>query len=283
MDNPSRPMNRIFAVGDLQGERRSFEQLLSRLAFNPAIDRLILLGDLVNRGHDSLGTLRAVRALGDTATVLLGNHDLHLLAAARSGRINRKDTLREILEAPDCDELLQWLRQQRLAYLEPTTGTLCVHAGVAAAWSADDALRHAAEVEAVLRGPQSGTLLDALYGNEPDQWSDELQGVNRWRFIVNAFTRQRMVHADGRLEFRHKLAPDAAPELTAWFAYPGRRSRDTPIVFGHWSTLGQIDWPEANVRGLDTGCVWGGPLTALELISGTILQQPGRADRSIGD
>lgn len=267
-------MNRIFAVGDLQGERRPFKRLLTQLAFNPATDHLILLGDLVNRGHDSLGTLRAVRALDDAVTVLLGNHDLHLLAAAHSGSLNRKDPLHEILDAPDCEDLLQWLSHQRLAYREPITGTLCVHAGVTAAWSADDTLRHAAEVEAVLRGPQAGALLDALYGNQPDQWSDQLQGLDRWRYIINALTRQRMVHADGRLEFRHKLAPDAAPNLTAWFALPGRRSRDTPIVFGHWSTLGKIHWPEANVRGLDTGCVWGGPLTAIELISGEVFQQP---------
>lgn len=271
-------MTRIFAVGDLQGERRAFAALLDQLDFDPGADRLILLGDLVNRGHDSLGTLRAVRALGAAATVLLGNHDLHLLAAARSGRLNRKDSLHDILDAHDREDLLCWLRHQRLAYREPITGTLCVHAGVAVDWTVDDALRHAAEVEAALRGDDPGTLLDALYGNEPDVWSDQLVGVARWRYIVNAFTRQRMVYADGRLEFRHKLAPYPAPDgLLPWFAHPARASRDTPIVFGHWSTLGKIDWPEASVRGLDTGCVWGGPLTAIELISGEVVQTPCRA------
>jgi len=266
-------MSRVFAVGDLQGERRALAALMDRLDFDPGADRLILLGDLVNRGHDSLGTLRAVRALGSAATVLLGNHDLHLLAAARSGRLNRKDTLQDILDAPDRDELLHWLGQQRLAYREPVTGTLCVHAGVAVDWRVDEVLRHAAEVEAVLRSDAPGALLAALYGNQPDRWSDQLVGVDRLRYIVNALTRQRMVYADGRLEFRHKLGPDAAPAgLLPWFAHPGRASRDTPIVFGHWSTLGKIDWPEHRVRGLDTGCVWGGPLTAIELISGEVFQ-----------
>lgn len=270
-------MKRIFAVGDLQGERRPFEQLLEHLQFDAANDHLILLGDLVNRGHDSLGTLRAVRGLGSAATVLLGNHDLHLLAAARSGRLNRKDTLHEILSAPDCDTLLYWLRQQRLAYREPVTGTLCVHAGVAAAWNVDDALRHAAEVESVLRSDDAATLLDALYGNQPDQWSDDLTGLDRWRYIINAFTRQRMVDGDGRLCFDHKGAPNEAPAgQLPWFAAPGRRSAGQPIVFGHWSLLRQVHWPAHQVWGLDTGCVWGGALTAMELISGALIQQPCR-------
>lgn len=268
-------MTRIFAIGDLQGERKPFEQLLEHLQFDAAHDRLIVLGDLVNRGHDSLGTLRRVRALGDAATVLLGNHDLHLLAAARSGKLNRKDTLHDILDAPDRDELLQWLQQQRLAYLEPLTNTLCVHAGVAAAWNLELALRCAAEVEAALRGDNAGTLLDGLYGNHPDQWGEDLVGLDRWRFIINAFTRQRMVDADGRLCFDHKGAPEAAPNgQQPWFTLPNRRTRGLRIVFGHWSLLSRVDWLEHQVWGLDTGCVWGGALTALELISGEIIQQP---------
>jgi bis(5'-nucleosyl)-tetraphosphatase (symmetrical) len=266
-------MNRCFAVGDLQGERIALEQLLDQVRFDPTSDRLILLGDLVNRGHDSLGTLRLVHALGASVTVLLGNHDLHLLAAAQTGRLNRKDTLGDILDAPDREPLLTWLAQQRLAYLEPDTHTLCVHAGIAPGWSLTDTLSCAAEVEAVLQGPQAGALLDALYGNEPDLWDPALQGIARWRFIVNVFTRLRMVHEDGRMDFTHKTAPDQAPSgLVPWFAFPNRASLSTPILFGHWSTLGKIHWPEANVRCIDTGCVWGGALTALELLGGDLIQ-----------
>lgn len=266
-------MERCFAVGDLQGERAMLERLLDQVRFDPTADRLILLGDLINRGHDSLGTLRLVRSLGAAVTVLLGNHDLHLLAAARSGTINRKDTLSEILEAPDREALLAWLARQRLAYLEPDTDTLCVHAGLAPAWSLTDTLAYAAEVEAVLQGPQSGALLDALYGNQPDRWDPALQGVPRWRCIINTLTRLRMLDADGRLHFQHKADPASAPEgQMPWFAHPQRLSRRQRVVFGHWSMLGRVHWPEHRVWGLDTGCVWGGPLSALELHEERLIQ-----------
>ena len=268
-------MNHCYAVGDLQGERHTLERLLEEVRFNPTSDRLILLGDLVNRGHDSLGTLRLVRSLGTSVTVLLGNHDLHLLAAAQTGRLNHKDTLGDILDAPDREPLLTWLAQQRLAYLEPETHTLCVHAGLAIGWTLTDTMACAAEVEAVLQGPQAAALLDALYGNEPDLWDPALQGIARWRFIINTLTRQRMIEADGRMRFGHKGAPVKAPAgEIPWFSHPERATRDQRVVFGHWSMLGQVHWPEHGVWGLDTGCVWGGPLSALELHTDELIQIP---------
>ncbi|MFT7722060.1 MAG: symmetrical bis(5'-nucleosyl)-tetraphosphatase [Roseateles sp.] len=249
-----------YLIGDLQGCCDAFERLLARLHFSPSRDRLWLLGDLVNRGPKSLATLRRLQALGDAATCLLGNHDLHLLAVAHGVRpAHRHDTLAPLLEAPDRAALLDWLRRQRLAV--SGAGWLMVHAGVPPSWSRDDTLAHAAEVEAVLRGPDLPGFLHEMYGNEPARWDAALSGTARLRFTVNALTRMRFCAADGTMDFKAKDGAAAAPPgFQPWFDVPGRRTAGVPIAFGHWSTLGLLDRPD--LLGLDTGCVWGGRLTA---------------------
>lgn len=252
-----------YLIGDVQGCCDALERLLQRLDFSPSRDRLWLLGDLVNRGPASLATLRRLVRLGDTATCLLGNHDLHLLAMAHGvRRPHRGDTLDDILAAPDRAALMDWLRQQRMAVFE--AGWLMVHAGVVPQWSRDDTLALAAEVEAVLRGPDLPDFLHAMYGNEPACWTPGLSGTARLRFTVNALTRLRFCTADGEMDFKTKDGADAAPEgFMPWFDAPGRRTLGTPIAFGHWSTLGLLDRP--NLLGLDTGCIWGGQLTAARI------------------
>jgi bis(5'-nucleosyl)-tetraphosphatase (symmetrical) len=249
-----------YLIGDLQGCCDALERLLQRLDFSPSRDRLWLLGDLVNRGPASLATLRRLQGLGSAATCLLGNHDLHLLAVAHGVRpAHRSDTLQPLLQAPDRDTLLDWLRQQRLAVFE--AGWLMVHAGVVPQWSRDDTLAAAAEVEAVLRGPALPDFLRAMYGNEPARWSADLAGHDRLRLTVNVLTRLRFCAADGTMDFKTKDGAAAAPAgFLPWFDVPGRRTADTPIAFGHWSTLGLLNQPM--LLGLDTGCIWGGQLTA---------------------
>lgn len=249
-----------YLIGDLQGCCDAFERLLAHIDFSPSRDRLWLLGDLVNRGPASLATLRRLQALGDAATCLLGNHDLHLLAVAHGVRpAHRQDTLAPILDATDREQLLDWLRRQRLAVFE--TGWLMVHAGVVPQWSRDDTLTLAAEVETVLRGPDLASFLHEMYGNEPARWDPALTGSDRLRFTVNALTRLRFCTADGQMDFKTKDGAGAAPAgFMPWFDVPGRRTADVPIAFGHWSTLGLLDRPA--LLGLDTGCIWGGRLTA---------------------
>ncbi|MDR7268662.1 bis(5'-nucleosyl)-tetraphosphatase (symmetrical) [Pelomonas saccharophila] len=249
-----------YLIGDLQGCCDALERLLQRLDFSPSRDRLWLLGDLVNRGPSSLTTLRRLSSLGEAATCLLGNHDLHLLAAHHGvRRPHRGDTLDDILGAPDRAALMDWLRRQRMAVFE--AGWLMVHAGVVPQWSRDDTLALAGEVEAVLRSPALPDFLQAMYGNEPARWDPMLTGTARLRFTVNALTRLRFCSADGEMDFKTKDSAGAAPEgFIPWFDVPGRQTADTPIAFGHWSTLGLLDRP--TLLGLDTGCVWGGQLTA---------------------
>jgi len=256
-----------YLIGDLQGCCDAFERLLAEIAFSPSRDTLTVLGDLVNRGPQSLGVLRRVRGLGAAAEALLGNHDLHLLAVAHGVRpAHRNDTLGEILAAPDREAWLEWLRARPLALQRH--GWLCVHAGVAPAWSAQETLTLAGEVEQMLRGPALADFLPRLYGNEPARWSETLQGADRWRHVINVLTRIRFVHAaDGTLDFKAKDGADAAPPgFVPWFAAPGRASTGTPIAFGHWSTLGLID--RADLLSIDTGCVWGGALTAVRVDGG---------------
>jgi bis(5'-nucleosyl)-tetraphosphatase (symmetrical) len=254
----------VYAVGDLQGCYDELRRLLERLNFDPARDRLWLTGDLVNRGPASLAVLRFVRGLGDAATVVLGNHDLHLLAVARTPkRLKRSDTLTEVLEAPDRDELLAWLAALPLAHFDPGLGTAMVHAGLAPEWDIPTTLALAREVGAALAGePES--FFGSMYGDEPDHWSDALHGADRLRFAVNCLTRLRVVTPDGRLVLAHKGTLAKAPDgSVAWFRAPGRRSLGTRIVFGHWSALGYYDGD--GVLGLDTGCAWGAELTAVRL------------------
>ena len=255
-----------YLVGDVQGCCDALERLLAEIGFSPSRDRLVLLGDLVNRGPASLPTLKRLRNLGDAATCLLGNHDLHLLAVAHGVRKPRKDdTLDDVLASKKRDEWIDWLRHRRMAY--NLHGWLLVHAGVAPQWDAVQTLALAAEVEAQLRGPNLQALLQQMYGNEPDRWNDALQGAERWRMIINTLTRIRFCDAEGRLELKAKEGADAAPEgFQPWFDVAGRRTRGTPMAFGHWSTLGRIDRPD--LLALDTGCVWGGQLSAVRIDGG---------------
>ena len=258
-----------YAVGDLQGCLDSFERLAASL---PQADRYIFVGDLVNRGSQSLATLRRVKALADAgrAVALLGNHDLHLLAVAAGIRPEHaNDTLRDILEAPDRAELLDWLRARPLAHREP--GFLFVHAGVLPEWDADKALALSAEVQRRLAAGDHAAFLREMYGNEPARWSDALQGHDRLRCVVNALTRVRMLEPDGAMHLKHKGSSAQAPaRLVPWFDHPQRRTRGTPIIFGHWSTEGLV--MRDDTIGLDTGCVWGGQLTALRLDDRALFQ-----------
>ena len=253
----------IYLVGDLQGCCDPLERLLQTLDFSPSRDHLYLLGDLVNRGPDSLGVLRRLRALEGSVTCLLGNHDLHLLAVAHGVRKpHRSDTLDAILQAPDREDWLTWLRQQRLAV--HAHGWLMVHAGVLPQWDAAQTVALAGEVESMLRSPSLGEFLTQMYGNEPARWDEGLTGVARWRCVVNSLTRLRFCSADGTMEFATKEGVGGAPDgFMPWFEVPGRRTAGTPVAFGHWSTLGLIN--RDDLLSLDTGCIWGGQLTAVRV------------------
>lgn len=266
-----------WAVGDVQGCLLELDTLLETISFQPDRDHLYLLGDIVNRGPDSLGTLRRVRALGPAATVVLGNHDLHLLAAAAGGRRGRRDTLDAVLAAPDCKDLLDWLASCPLAVHLANPDTVLVHAGLAPQWAADTALALAAEASAVIRGPAGRDFLAAMYGDDPGTWDASLAGHDRTRFVVNALTRLRYCDHPGALRLDAKASPGDHPDgLLPWFQHPQRASQGTRIVFGHWSTLGQVAWPGDKAYCLDTGCVWGGTLTAMNLDSGRTVQVPSR-------
>ncbi|MBL6749198.1 MAG: symmetrical bis(5'-nucleosyl)-tetraphosphatase [Nevskia sp.] len=267
-----------FIVGDVQACLDPLRRLLDQVGFDPAGDRLWLVGDLVNRGPHSLQTLRFVRGLGSSAATVLGNHDLHLLAVAHGRRKGRLDTLDELLAAPDRDELLDWLRRQPLLHEAPSGAVAMIHAGLPPQWDLATARRCAEEVQAVLRGDGWTELLAQMYGDEPDTWDEGLAGMPRLRFIINCFTRLRFCTAGGRIELHSKGAPGSQPAgLLPWFAVPGRRSAQTTLLFGHWSTLGQVHWPEYRVYGLDTGAVWGARLTALRLEDGTLSSVPSPA------
>ena len=251
--------------------------LLEKIEFDPARDRLWLVGDLVNRGPDSLAVLRFVRSLGAVATVVLGNHDLYLLMVAAGFRKRGKDdTLEKVLRAPDRDELLDWLACRKLFHVEGSHAM--VHAGLPPCWSVSLAAQLAAEVEGTLRGPQRNAFLSRLQGNEPHLWQDDLAGQARLRFIVNAMTRMRFCTPEGRLDFAHKGEVSSAPEgLIPWFQVPARLATSHTIVCGHWSALGFRR--EAGLLALDTGCLWGGELTAVRLEDGAVTQVEGMRRR----
>lgn len=261
----------MYLIGDVQGCDAPLQRLLDTLDFSPSRDTLYVLGDLVNRGPASEAVLRRLMGYGDAARCLLGNHDLHLLAVAYGVRkAHRKDTLNGILQAPDREALLDWLRQQRLAMLEELgeQKLLMVHAGVLPQWSARMTVALAAEVEAMLRSPDAVDFFHTMYGNAPSTWSDDLVGNDRIRVIVNALTRLRFCTVDGTMEFETKDSADAAPPgYMPWFEVPGRRTAKHTVAFGHWSTLGWLDRPD--VLALDSGCVWGGCLSALRVAPGT--------------
>jgi bis(5'-nucleosyl)-tetraphosphatase (symmetrical) len=251
-----------YAIGDVQGCHEELRALLALLKFSPDRDRLWFVGDLVNRGPRSLETLRLVRALGDNAVVVLGNHDLHLLAVVHGSHRKRKaDTLDAVLAAPDRDALLEWLLTRPLAHSE--AGDLMVHAGVVPQWTVALTLELAREVETALRRDPR-RLFEHMYGNEPDRWSPQLAGVERLRFAINVLTRLRVCTADGRVDLAVKGEPPPPPSpLRPWFTFETRASRAARIIFGHWSALGLV--LQSGVVGLDSGCVWGGALTALDL------------------
>jgi bis(5'-nucleosyl)-tetraphosphatase (symmetrical) len=256
-----------YAIGDIQGCFKSLECLLARLSFNPLHDELWFAGDLVNRGPDSLKCLRFIKSLGAAARIVLGNHDLHLLAIHASEKSpKRKDTLVQLLEAPDCDELRLGLRQQPLMIWDAESDFVMVHAGVPAMWTIPEAFKLSQEVSEILKSEKSVAFFDVMYGNQPDNWSSELMGMTRLRVITNYFTRMRFIRSDGALDFAAKEALDSAPEgFVPWF-HETRRD-NTKILFGHWAALtGETN--SAQFQALDTGCVWGGSLTAMNIDTG---------------
>ena len=265
----------LYCIGDLQGCNAPFQRLLQTIDFSPSRDTAFLLGDLVNRGPDSLGVLRRLVALGDAAQCLLGNHDLHLLAMAHSIRKpGRGDTAQSVLQANDRAALLDWLRHRQMAI--DAHGWLMVHAGVLPQWTLQQTMALAGELEQVLRTPNLNELTDflqAMYGNSPAQWNDSLRGADRLRVVVNALTRLRFCTQDGVMEFTSTAAADSAPAgYMPWFEVPGRKTTNTAMIFGHWSTLAtvaqgapRVAVMRRNTLPLDTGCVWGGCLSAARL------------------
>lgn len=262
----------LYAVGDLQGCLEPLQCLLERVGFEPGKDHLWLVGDLVNRGPDSLGTLRFLYGMRDSITTVLGNHDLHLLAVAHNmERLKKHDSLRAILEAPDRDDLIFWLRQQKLLHYDAERDIALVHAGIPPQWTLKKALLRAAEVEEVLKDDtRVREFLDGMYGNEPARWNKNLHGIERLRIITNYFTRMRFCTADGTLDLKSKEGLSSAPSGYApWFTHAKRKTRGQQLIFGHWAALeGQCDEP--GVHALDTGCVWGGALTLMNVDSGEL-------------
>ncbi len=257
----------LYLIGDVQGCDDALQRLLDEISFSPSRDTLYLLGDLVNRGPQSATVLRRLMGYGNAAQAVLGNHDLHLLALAAGVRQpSRSDTLDEILQASDREAMLEWLRWQRMAMLEKIDGhtLLLVHAGVLPSWSAQQTVALAGEVETILRGPQLGDFLRQMYGNEPALWDEALTGADRLRLIVNALTRMRFCDANGRMDHESKEGAATAPAgYMPWFEVPGRRTAEITVAFGHWSMLGWLG--RSDVLSLDTGCVWGGCLSALRV------------------
>lgn len=264
-----------YAIGDLHGCHAEFLALLERLNFNASNDTLWLVGDLINRGPDSLDCLREVQSLGSSVRCVLGNHDFHLLVVARGGgRLKKSDTLDSILAAPDRETLLDWLQRQPLAVYHGNT--LMTHAGVLPSWSARQTLALSQEVEAELASERSGSFLSQLFGNQPERFHNELEGVDRLRCIVNVLARMRFIDAHERLDFAAKEGLQSAPEgFSPWFQYP--REDDIQLLFGHWAALeGRTPGAKINVQALDTGCMWGGSLTALNLETGQRTSVPSR-------
>ena len=255
-----------YAIGDIQGCFSALEKLLEKIHFDPTQDVLWFTGDLVNRGPQSLETLRFIKNLGKQQRTVLGNHDLHLLAIDQGYHPGwRDDTLIPILQAPDREELLDWLAQQPLLHHDAELDFVMVHAGLAPAWNLATAQQLAHEVEIVLQSNQRNLLLENLYGNEPIQWDVNLTGWNRLRCIINYFTRVRFCHADGSLELKTKEhTSKAPPDLLPWFQDPLRKTQTVNIIFGHWAALGGVT-NTPHTFALDTGCVWGNCLTAMRL------------------
>ncbi len=259
-----------YAIGDLQGCFDPLQELLAEIGFSVTRDRLWLVGDLVNRGPQSLEILRFVKSLGERAISVLGNHDLHLLMVAEGrAKLHAKDTLAAVLNAPDRDELLAWLRGQPLMHADGEYAM--VHAGLLPSWSVGRALDLAREAEHALQASDWRALMAHMYGNQPDQWDDALTGHDRLRVIINAMTRLRICAPDGRMEFSHKGGiEDIPPGYLPWFAVPGRKSANATIICGHWSAIGLL--AEKTLLALDSGCLWGRRLSAVRLEDRRIYQ-----------
>lgn len=260
-----------YAIGDVQGCHEELLRLIDRMGFDPAVDTLWLVGDLVNRGRASLGVLRLLKSMGRKCVAVLGNHDLHLLAvAAGHARLRREDTLDEVLGASDRDELLDWLRRRPMVHVAGKYAM--VHAGLLPHWDVATARLLAGEIEEALRGPACDEFFAHLYGSKPARWDDALTGTDRLRVIVNAMTRMRFCTVKGKMEFVSKGGPDSAPEgYLPWFDVPGRASAGHTVISGHWSALGLVVRPD--LVALDTGCAWGGSLSAVRLEDGRVFQQ----------
>ena len=260
----------IYAVGDIQGCLYPLRCLLDQAKFDPDNDQLWCAGDLVNRGPESLATLRFIKSLGSSATVVLGNHDLHLLAAATNRKqIRGKDTFTEILNAEDREELLQWLARQKLLHFSDDQQFILVHAGIPPIWSPMEAAEYAREIEAVLQSDQAELFFQHMYGNQPDSWNDSLAGPSRWRVITNYLTRMRFCDRNGKLELECSLGPEQAPAgYRAWFQFPHQLQAHQTILFGHWASLAGKTG-DSQFIALDTGCVWGRQLSMLRLDDGT--------------
>jgi bis(5'-nucleosyl)-tetraphosphatase (symmetrical) len=265
-----------YAIGDLQGCFHSFQALLKQIQFNPERDRLWFVGDLINRGSGSLDVMRWILAHQSSVVTVLGNHDLHTLVVAEGFvSAHRSDTIQSLLDAPDAPELLGWLRQQPLVHFEH--GYLMVHAGLLPDWSVPQALALGHEVQSALQAPNYRDFLKHMYGNDPKRWDDKLTGWDRLRVITNAMTRLRICSADGEMEFKFKGELQNIPDgYQPWFELSERASVNTPIVFGHWSALGLQH--KNNVYSLDTGCLWGGYLSAMRLDDKQIFQVPCHLD-----
>ncbi len=255
----------LYAIGDIQGCFECLQRLLDSIKFDPSTDQVWLAGDLVNRGPNSLGVLRFVKSLGESAVSVLGNHDLHLLANAYGkGKLRSRDTLQPVLNAPDCDELIEWLRFRPLFHVKQSFAL--VHAGITPQWTINDACKYALEVENVLQSDQITGFLENMYGNQPAMWDQNLTGWERLRFITNVFTRMRYCTYDGALQMKAKHSPPPtkkSSQLVPWYEMENRQSTAATIIFGHWSTLGLK--LNQSIISLDTGCVWGGSLTAVRL------------------
>lgn len=259
----------IYAIGDIQGCYDALNRLLDKIGFDMDNDQLWFVGDIVNRGPQSLQALRFVRSLGDRAICVLGNHDLNLLAVSADIRsVRNGDTLLEIINAPDANELLHWLRNLPLVHYDKKLNTAMVHAGIPPKWGIKASLKRSREIQSILSSPEYISFLEHMYGDTPNKWSKKLEGWDRLRFITNALTRMRYCDSKGRLDLNEKHKPGSQPEhLKPWFQHAKRKASDTRIIFGHWSTLGFVQ--TNNVIALDTGCVWGGTMTAVRIDSGS--------------
>ncbi len=255
----------IYAIGDIQGCFDDLQRLIEKINFNPATDSLWFCGDIINRGPKSLETIRFIKQLGNNAVTVLGNHDLHFLAVAYvTDKPSKHDTFDDILKAEDRDELVDWLRQQKLFHFDPEHNISMVHAGIPPSWTIEDARRYAAEMENVLKAENPKDFFEHMYGNQPRQWHEQLKGWDRYRYITNVFTRMRFCDTDGRPDFKFKGDIGSQPEhLIPWFLYKDRQTKNDEIIFGHWSTLSNVD--ANNIYPIDTGCLWGGKLTALKI------------------